>query len=431
MKRSPIRISLLPLALAVGLPSLSGCNSYDLFRVGGFEQATFSNKADILFVVDNSESMTDEATALADNFSGFIADLQSTEDSRTYDGLSDAVTNYQSYVENRGAFVDFQFGITTTDVGAENGELVGDVPLVVKGSPTLAQDFQENLLCEATCFNDESNVSTADAQIFDDLCGTGQWRGNCGSAGEQPLEATYKAVCRAVPNPPTDCFAEDPEDAEFNPLTQAEVLSNEGLLREGSTLIPVIVSDEGDDSARLPTQERVPLLYEALFATFQHRMAWVAIAPTLTANGELVCSGPAQEWGVIRYKYLVEQTNGLMISIDDATPAATDIGTGCGPADFQDALDQLGALLQNLFNAFPLGSVPDEDTILVFVDGEEVMESEDVFVDEFQIERFSDGWTYRPEDNSVVFHGTALPAFDSNVQVFYQPVDGMPRELPF
>jgi hypothetical protein len=102
-------------------------------------------------------------------------------------------------------------------------------------------------------------------------------------------------------------------------------------------------------------------------------MSFVAIAPTLTNDLEVLCSGTAQAWGVIRYRYFVEQTNGLFISIDDATPVPTDIGgTACGTADFGEALEQLGSLLQNLFNAFPLQSVPDEDTIVVFVDGEQV-----------------------------------------------------------
>jgi hypothetical protein len=416
---------------AVALLAGTGCNRYELFRVGGFEQATFSNKADILFIIDNSDSMVEEASGLADNFSSFVQDLQSTEDTRSYEGLADAVENYASYVQNRGSFVDYQFAITTTDVGEENGELVGDTPIIVKGSPSLAEDFRANLLCEATCFTDDSSVDAATAQELDSLCGTNQWLGNCGSAGEQPLEAAYKAICRAVPNPPSDCF-EESEEVDLNPLDDSDVLSNEGFLREGSTFIPVIVSDEGDDSVRLPTAEPIPAEYEALFNTFQHRMAWVAIAPTLDENYEIVCPGTATEWGVIRYKYMVEQTNGLFIPIDDATLAATDIGEGaCGTADFGEALEQLGNLLQNLFNAFPLASVPDEDTILVFVDGEEVPESPDVVVDQFGIERYEDGWTYRPEDNSVVFHGEAIPGFDSEVQVFYQPVDGMPRELPF
>jgi hypothetical protein len=92
---------------------------------------------------------------------------------------------------------------------------------------------------------------------------------------------------------------------------------------------------------------------------------------------------------------------------------------------------QLGDLLQNLFNAFPLQSVPKEETILVFVDGAQVSESADVTVDNYGITRYSDGWTYEPNENSIVFHGAAVPGFDAEVQVYYEPIDGMPRALPF
>ncbi len=418
---------------SLALSALGGCNSYDMFRVGGYAQQTFSNKADILFVIDNSDSMVEEAQALASNFPTFIAGLQTEDASFSYDGLGDAVENYQTYVVDRGAFVDYQFGITTTDMGEANGSLVGEVPIVKKGSPTLAEDFNANLLCNAFCAADADAVSTEQAADLDALCGTNSWIGNCGSASEQGLEAAYKAMCRSVPNPPLDCFlgGETTDSEAFFPLDESDTLSNEGFLRPGSTMITVVVTDEGDDSARLPTAEAVPVPYEALFNVFGQRMSWVAIAPTLTADYEVACPGTATNWGVIRYKYFVEQTNGLFIPIDDGNVQGSDTSISCGQVDFADALDQLGNLLQNLFNSFPLQSVPQEDTIIVFVDGLESGESETATVDQFGIDRFSDGWTYRPEDNSIVFHGTAIPGFDSEVLVYYQPVDGMPRDLPF
>ena len=50
------------------------CNRYEFFNVAGYEQATFSNDADILFVIDNSCSMWQEASALGTNFNVFIID---------------------------------------------------------------------------------------------------------------------------------------------------------------------------------------------------------------------------------------------------------------------------------------------------------------------------------------------------------------------
>ena len=61
------------------LSTFLACNQYEYFNIAGYEQADFSNKADILFVIDNSSSMRDEAVALGENFSTFINILTSEE----------------------------------------------------------------------------------------------------------------------------------------------------------------------------------------------------------------------------------------------------------------------------------------------------------------------------------------------------------------
>src|SRR5687767_11120716 len=93
--------------LVLGLAA--GCNRYDLFRLTGYEQASFSNKADVLFVVDNSPSMAEVSEELAVNYSGFIEDIEATTSTLTYEGLADAVANYVQYVQAPGAYVDYSF----------------------------------------------------------------------------------------------------------------------------------------------------------------------------------------------------------------------------------------------------------------------------------------------------------------------------------
>ena len=43
------------------LSLLAGCNSYEIFALAGYEQASFSNDADVVFVIDNSNSMWQES----------------------------------------------------------------------------------------------------------------------------------------------------------------------------------------------------------------------------------------------------------------------------------------------------------------------------------------------------------------------------------
>ena len=70
-------------------------------------------------------------------------------------------------------------------------------------------------------------------------------------------------------------------------------------------------------------------------------------------------------------------------------------------------------------------------TITAVVDGKNIPEAEVIDQDSFGLDVYSDGWSYRPADNSVEFHGTAIPAYNAEVNIYYLPVDGMPRELPF
>ncbi|MEQ1502582.1 MAG: hypothetical protein ABMB14_10140 [Myxococcota bacterium] len=419
----------------LALPLLGGCNRYDLFRVAGYQQQSFSNRADILFVVDNSDSMLEESSSLAANFAGFIGKIDEVEQELAHDGLPDAVTNFVDYVQNRSAYIDYQFGITTTDVDTDGGELQG--PVVARGEADVPNRFVETLACESTCFSSAAVVpSDPDYQCgqplgeylseeFLDCQCANSWRGNCGAANEEGIEATFLAMCRAVPNPPVDCFA-DIIDDEGNTiparLDQGDVGSNAGLLRDNANFIPVIVTDEGDGSRRIPGGDEIPEAYNRLFSQFNTRMSWVFIGPGQDASNKVVCPGTATDWGVTRYNYMVHTTDGLSIDIYDDT---------CTSRNFESALEELASLLTNLLTSFPLQSVPIPGTIQVLVDGDVVDEASITGQDEFGLDEFDDGWTYRSSDNAIVFHGTAIPAYDAKVEVYYKPVDGMPRELPF
>jgi len=410
------------------LSGLTGCNSYDLFRLTGFEQASFSNKADILFVVDNSDSMVENASSLATNFAGFIDSIQAQTELQRTETLNDAVDNYTTYVSDRAGNLNYQFGITTMDVDVTYGELAGKPAnrLVQKGEEDVADRFIQSLLCDATCFPNNGGGGDFSGSDLDDICKGEGWEGNCGAGREEGLEAVFMAMCRAVPNPPDECFndiqvGEDVFSANF---TDADIGTNEGLLRERSTFMPIIVTDEGDDSRRMARSTALPDFYESLYQMFGVNMSWVVIGPTLDEEFELTCPGTATEWGAIRYEYFKQTTNGLKISVHTEAP-------GCNPADFEAGLAELGELLSSLLSSFSLQSIPIEETILVFVDGEPIEEATIVSTDNYGLDIYSPGWQYQPEDNSILFHGSAIPPNDADVKVYYEPLDGMPRELPF
>jgi hypothetical protein len=421
--------------LAIGL---GGCNRYELFRLAGYQQETFSNRADILFVLDNSSSMVDEASALALNFDAFVGNIEQEEADRPQEDLGDAVDDYISIISQDVGYVDYQLAVTTTDVDGTWGELYGKPrPNVMRrGDPNVADKFIETLLCEATCFSDASSIPNDNSyscgdplvevsrQYLDCTCGAGAYLNHCGSSQEEPLEAVFMALCRSVENPPLECFAAiDIEDDHYEPLfSDADVQSNAGLIRAESTFIPIIVTDEGDDSRRLATQDAVPETYIDLFERFGLRQSWVVIGPDLTVGDyEPVCPGPTQ-WGSVRYDVMTYATSGVRLDITT--------GPDCQPADFAAVLDELGKLLSNLATKFPLQAVPITDTLRVTINGRFVREAEIVATNEFGLDQWTDGWSYEADDNSIVFHGTAVPAYGDDVQIYYLPLDGIPRELP-
>ena len=412
----------------------TSCNRYDLFRVAGYEQATFTNRADVLFVIDNSDSMQNVSESLAVNFNKFVSDLGETSRDREFGELTNAVDNYVDFVQNRGLFVDYQFGITTTDARAHRGALLG--PIVRRSDRRIEQRFIETLTCEAVCFSESSSVpsdpsySCGDA-LGDEIsqefleCTCSSWLGNCGGAREETLESVYMAMCRAVENPPLACFEEvfdEEADRKEAPLIgQADLETNKDLLRDNSSLLVVVVSDEGDSSRR-QFREDIPDDYERLFDRFDKDITWVLMGHDLNEDGEIRCPSQGSDWAVRRYHYLTRISGGAVVDIYDED---------CDLRPFDEALTALSDLLRNFLTSFALQSVPVPGTIVVQVDGVTVDEGEIVDNDEFGLPIYSDGWSYRAADNSVEFHGEAIPPYESVVEVFYQPIDGIPIDLPF
>ncbi|MEC7241752.1 MAG: hypothetical protein VXW32_10985 [Myxococcota bacterium] len=434
------------LCLAAPLALLS-CNQYDVFLLSGYEQSTFSNDADIVFIIDNSDSMTDEAEALAQNFSSFIRDLTSAS-SYGDEGLTAAVSDYISSTGDRGSVIDFQLGITTTSIAGDApgraGTLVGSPDIVTKGSDDVALNFTRSLLCEATCFN--VNLVPADStyqcdadnpempnpisqQYLDCLCGSDRWENNCGAGTEEGLEAAFDAMCRAADNPPEECFTEYTELAS---LSETDAGTSSGLIRQDSTVIFVVVSDEGDGSRRIENTNPNPEKYTDLLDKFNKRYRFAVIGPPYDPETDsLTCnSGGATKWGTERYQNIATSSSGFFntISGEDETGE-------CGITDFSVHLDDLGKLLNSLKTSFPLQSTPDINTIQAFVDGSQVAQAVDTRSQADQAiggdPLYEEGWAYDPGTNSVVFYGNTIPQYGEEVRIYYRPLEGMPRELPF
>jgi hypothetical protein len=198
---------------------------------------------DVLFVVDNSASMEEEQASMAAHFASFMA-----------------------YADGLG--IDYQIGVTTTDIDAHGGALLGD-PAVV--TPDLAESFLSNV-----------------------LVGVG------GSDSEKGLAASQLA------------------------LESSDVATMGGHLRPAANLAVIYVSDDEDYSALdvgvFGTSTLPGLKADSSASVRAH--AFVARPPG--------CVEETENFG-LRYIEVAEATSGTVTSICDTAfeDAFTDIGVAC------------------------------------------------------------------------------------------------------
>ncbi len=434
--QNPRRGASCGVALAAAL--LSGCNAYDAFRVTGYAQEGFTNRADILFVVDNSPTMFNESEALATSFAGFIADFAQDPPTEA-PSLSNEVDRYIDYLSARTDNLNYHLGITTASAYVDHGNLLGDPRYLTPLDDNVPGKFNQNLICDAACVGGNPSVDvTCPGGIPDssESCEDGS------QLREEPLEAVFLALCAAVDNPPDECFYDwwwddgikewvrtapgdtglDNQDPPADYFGTDDVGANAGWLRPGGVVIPVIVTDEGDQSRRVPNREPRVTEYLDLYRRFGSRTAFAVIGPNLGCN-----DGGAADWGVDRLKAAVNATNGVYVDI--AEPDVT--GSTCQAVDFSQALGRVGDLLRGLADTFPLRALPEPGTIVVQIDGAPVDEATCTFDEDIGQTVCEDGWAYDAQNNAVVLHGNAVPDFDADVNVYYLPADGVPRDLPF
>ncbi len=454
-------------AALLPLLASTSCNRYEYFNLAGYEQASFKNDVDVIFIIDNSPSMMQEAEALALNFNVFITQLADPNaGGQVTETLSDAVDNYISYTNSRTSVLDYQLGITTTTVTptegtstalepGEAGTLVG--PVVARGDANVSDTFLDTLLCDTTNWDqtllsqaawdcdDPGSPDEISEAYLDCRCGD-TWKDNQGGGNEQPLEAALLTLCRATPDPPDVCYhtyagteTGTDDDSTFG---DSDVLSEPDIIRDNSTVVFVIVTDEGDNSTQfLSTGDEDASYYLAAYDQFPNTVHFAVIGPRFNEQTrqatacELNDSAEVREtvpyWSVRRLNQVATDTDGFYADITQGADITDpDAPPPCEVADFSVYLEQLGQLLVNLSNVFPLSSIPDVSTIQVFVDGVEVPQAT-LGGDSGSAGDYSSGWSYDPSQNAVVFWGDSVPDYNADVQIYYRPLEGKPRSLPF
>ena len=422
----------------VGAALLGGCNAYAPFLLTGHQQESFTSQADILFVIDNSPTMSTKSEALARNFTTFIDAFASDDARPSNPDLANDVERFLDSVRDRAGNINFQLGVTTTDVNRDVGALLGQPRVLRKTDRNVSAQFNERVLCDAACI--DRIPGDVDASCPG---GDPRFRNCAGLSGavEEGLEAVFLTMCRAVDDPPEACWdrwwafeqdldyrlsSEPMDEPGWNELDYLregrDAGSASNWLRPNSTVIPVIISDEGDESRRIPTRDGQVWPYDDLFREFPNRMSWAVIGPHLSnCNTE-----GSPDWAIDRYRRMVADTNGVYVEIRES-----DGPNACRDVDFATALGRIGELLRSLMDTFPLRGLPAPDSITVQVGQRVIPRAEEIYDESLDLVFFEDGWSYNPIDNTVILHGSAIPDVNELVRVWYDPADGIPRPLPF
>lgn len=188
---------------------------------------------------------------------------------------------------------------------------------------------------------------------------------------------------------------------------------NAGFKRNGSFLSIIIISDEEDfshydyangissytfsenynDPSMYPVQNYINFLDQYTNSKPSQRNYSVN-AIYVMDNACLTQLGAGRKIST-RYPSLVDATGGVKASI-------------C--SDFGASLQMISDTVLDLASVFQLDRTPVESSIVVTVNDTSIPKDA------------TNGWTYQAADNTISFHGTAIPSADANIQITFDPV---------
>jgi hypothetical protein len=346
--------------------SLVGCGtgsaSYSLLPGGqDFKQnaSTVNTKIDLLWVIDNSSSMTPLQNNLTSNFNSFM----NTFMSNGYD-FHLAVTTTDAY-KSGAAFMNnptyslFRDGATLA--GGAPGHTTGIFD-ILPSTPNLLNVFMSNASQGINGSGDERAFSSFKATL-----------NNAGNAGFLRANSFLAVIILS-------------DEDDFSDPNRAE-----GSWQLGG------VADHSYTNPGLESVDSYVSYLDTLTGTSALNRRYNVSAITVEDSSCLAAHAPAAPSTIIgqRYMDIVGKTNGVAGSICDASYAT--------------ALNSIQQRIIELTTQFYLDRLPNVSTLVVTVNN--VVEAQNA----------SNGWTYSSASNSIVFHGTGVPAAGASIHVDYTP----------
>lgn len=313
---------------------LDGAGTFESEQTDEFVQ-TAGTQVDVLFVVDNSGSMSEEQSNLASNFDTFIQGAQSWS-------------------------IDYQIGVTSTDMDAEAGRLIGTPRFV---DNTDWQAFKNNVKLGTNGSGTEQGLAAAQAAL------------------SLPLTSDSSTACTQD----TDCA--DP-DRCYDGFCGGK---NRGFVRSDAALEVVFVSDEEDSS---PADLNFYINFFKNIKGFYNDNLFHAHAIVGPPGG--CSSGAGDAAAGLRYRDVAQATGGSVGSICDSSFAST--------------LSGIGNIAFGLRKQFFLTRLADQSTLEVKINGVACAGGG------------GSNWSYDGPSNSVIFNesGGCMPQVGQSIWIHYE-----------
>ncbi len=374
------------------LLSVTGCGHGVQFSIGQTGQtftqkgSTVNNAIDVLWVVDNSSSMSPLQTNLTSNFNSFISNFQT----EGYD-FHMAVTTTDAYKSeanflNNSSLAQFGDGVgpnpsgvfvilsttpnldsvfvnnATTGINGSGDERAFSSMRDALNSPLNAGFLRANSFFAIVILSDEDDFSNANRS-------ESSW-GNNAAADHCYYDTTMDTASTTAysgPNHVSTC-------ARLSPQTPPDTVGSY------ESYLDTLTQSTG--SSRRYNVNAITVLDGA--CQLSHSQD-----PSNGDAGFVTVIGQ-------RYIQMSNDTNGVTGSICDASYAA--------------ALSNISNQITVLSTQFYLSRIPQVSSISVWVNG--VMIPQDP----------NNGWTYSSSSNSIQFHGTATPPQNAKINVNFSPV---------
>ncbi len=378
MKTNQILVPVLMMSALLMTACEKTDRSFSLLDAGSsFQQSpTFTQrKLDILWVVDNSGSMSSSQSNLTASFSNFISRFQTLN----YD-FHMAVTSTDAW---RTAYVANQ---TSKDI--LKSLRVGPINFTTTPYSWIANSGTR--VMDRTTSN-LSNVFITNAT--QGILGSGDERAF--SSFQEVLSNTVNSDFRRADAVLAIIIVSDEDD--FSANTSAFVAGDYDAELDADPVTLVDTSSPTDlfhlyNDPRLLSVNSYKTFLDGLAGAGNYSVNMIGVLDT-QCKASLNSSFGGRRIGR-RYIQLADLTNGVKASLCD---------------NFGQSLELISDSIISLTSTFKLGRAPVVSTIKVNVNGVEVVQDA------------VNGWSYNATDWSVTFHGTAVPAEGATVQIFYTP----------